>query len=377
MLTGISIHNYNCFVDFELQLPRRALLVGSNGSGKSSLWEALASLQDLLVRNADVVSAFPTGSLTRWLRGQPEQRFAVDVEVADEAYHFEIVIGHDVVRRIAWIQHERLTAGGALLYESVNGEVRLYGDKPKPKPRNSFQFTNKRSFLPDLERRHDTERALAFRDALAGIWLIKPSQQLDPTTTLEAPWLDRDGKNFAAWLRGVFIERPSVAHELLEALRPTLPGLHKVAFERISSEVRELMLSFRTKGSDYKLSVSELSDGQRTLLLLYGFLHGALERPALAFLDEPETGLAPHEMQPYLSTMSAALDEHGGQALVISHHPAVIDYLAPARTLRFSRPGGGPARVDEVTLETTGGTSVSEWLSRPWVYEDEHEEPAA
>lgn len=60
---------------------------------------------------------------------------------------------------------------------------------------------------------------------------------------------------------------------------------------------------------------------------------------------------------------------------MISHHPQVLDYLASARTFRFSRPGGGATRVDEVTLETTGGTRVSEWLSRPWAYEDEHEKP--
>ncbi|WCQ89378.1 hypothetical protein NQZ70_02065 [Sorangium sp. Soce836] len=58
------------------------------------------------------------------------------------------------------------------------------------------------------------------------------------------------------------------------------------------------MLTFRTGGADYKLSAGELSDGQRTLVVLYGFLLGAIEHAMLALLDEPETGLAPHEMQP-------------------------------------------------------------------------------
>src|SRR5262249_13231422 len=101
------------------------------------------------------------------------------------------------------------------------------------------------------------------------------------------------------------------------------------------------------------------------------------DHAALAFLDEPESGLAPHEMQPWLSALSTAVDEHDAQVFVISHHPAIIDYMAPIQTIQFSRPNAGPARVDEVTLETTGGTSVSEWLSRPWVYEDEHEEPTS
>ena len=63
MLTRVAINNYNCLVGFELvEVPRRLLLVGSNGSGKSSLWEALVALQDLIVRGADVTDAFPTRS---------------------------------------------------------------------------------------------------------------------------------------------------------------------------------------------------------------------------------------------------------------------------------------------------------------------------
>ncbi|WP_437726412.1 AAA family ATPase [Sorangium sp. So ce861] len=375
MLTSVFIHNYNCFVNFAIELPRRLLVVGSNGSGKTSLWEALAGLQDLIVRSTEAASAFPTRSLTRWLNGDPVQRFAIDMDLDAETYHYEIEIVHDIARQQASIRREKLACSGKTLYEALDGDVRLYGDRPMGAPRTSFPFGRKRSFLPDMEPRHDNKRTIAFREALAKVWLLAPSpRRLDPTTASEAPWLDRDGRNFSSWFRGVLVERPGLGNALLEALSPTLPGLRSVAFERISSEVRELMLTFRTGGADYKLSAGELSDGQRTLVVLYGFLLGAIEHATLAFLDEPETGLAPHEMQPWLAAMSAALDKHDGQALVTSHHPAVIDYMAAARTVRFSRPAGGPVRVDELTLETAGGARISEWLSRPWAYEDEHEE---
>lgn len=65
MLTRVAIHNYNCLVDFEIELPRRLVLVGSNGSGKTSVWEALVGLQDLLVRGDEATNVFPTRSLTR------------------------------------------------------------------------------------------------------------------------------------------------------------------------------------------------------------------------------------------------------------------------------------------------------------------------
>lgn len=376
MLTRVSIHNYTCFTDVALELPRRLLMVGSNGSGKSSLWEVLVGLQDVIVRGADVAKMFPTRTLTRWRVHGGIQRFAIDVQSGPDTYCYLLELQHDTSRLTAAILTEELRLGERVLYENREGEVRIFSDTTGTdgKPFASFPFGRKRSFLPDIEERSDNTHIMAFRAAVGELWLIRHAPaRLASNSAEEDAWLERDGSNFASWFRGVLAERPEVGNLLNEALRPTLPGLQRIAFEKISPKVRELMLHFRTDGNDYALSASELSDGQRSLLLLHGLLVGAFDRGAVAFLDEPEIGLAPHEMQPWLARATEALEQHDGQLFVISHHPAVVDYLAPERTIRFSRPGGGPTRIDEVTLETTGGASVSEWLSLPWVYEAEHE----
>lgn len=382
MLTRVAIHNYNCLVDFELALPRQLVLVGSNGSGKTSLWEALVALQDFVVRGKQVADdkMFPTSSLTRWLKDDDVQRFAIDVRSGTDTYTHTLELRHDTTNRTPLIHCERLALGDQVLYENQGGEVRIYGDLPRAdgNPRTAFPFNRKRSFLPDIEARPDNRHIMAFRAAVGDLWLIKHApDRLEPTTAEEGGWLERDGSNFSSWFRGVLADRPELGSALNEALRPAIPGLQRIAFEKVSQKVRELMLHFRAAGHDYSVSASELSGGQRSLLFLHGLLLGAFDRAGVAFLDEPELGLAPHEMQPWLAQAAAALDEHDGQLLVISHHPQVLDYLASARTFRFSRPGGGATRVDEVTLETTGGTRVSEWLSRPWAYEDEHEKPEA
>ncbi|MRG90794.1 AAA family ATPase [Polyangium spumosum] len=378
MLKRISVHNYNCFVAFELELPRLGVLVGSNGSGKTSLWEVLAGLQDVIIRSRDVTTAFPTRTLTRWRKDDPVQRFGLDVEVDNESYRYELEIVHNTERRLASIRRERLESGGKVLYENLDGEVHLHGDDASDEPRTSFPFNRKRSFLPDMERRHDNRRTIAFREAIARMWLLVPApQRLEPTTVNEAYWLERDGTNFTSWFRGMNLERRGLLDDLFSALNSSMPGLQDITFERMSSEVREVMLRFRAQGAEYKLSIRELSDGQRTLVLLYGFLLGALDQAALTVFDEPEMGLSPHEMQPWLARVRKTLDDHGGQAIMISHHPLVIDYIAPASTIRFRRPNGGPTVAEEVTLKTTGGLKVSEWVSLPWVYEDEYEEEPA
>lgn len=374
MLTRVSIQNYNCFADFALELPQTLLVVGSNGSGKSSLWGALAALQDLILHGEEVGGVFPTRSVTRW-RADAVQRFSLDLQPEDRPYNYNLELRHDVERQLCSIHEERLMSGDQVLYELTEGEVRIYGDVPRPdgRPRTNFHFGRKRSFLGQIESRPDNKLVWGFLEALRRIWLIKPSAaRMEPTTADEALLLARDGTNFPSWFRSVLADRPEVGALLNEALGPVFPGLSKVGFEKVSHRVRELFLHFQFEGAPYPLSVSELSDGQRGLLLLHGLLVGALDRVGTLFIDEPELGLAPHELQPWLAQARAALDAHHGQLFVSSHHPAVIDYLAPERTLRFSRPGGGPTRVDDITLETTDGARVSEWLTRSWAYEDEH-----
>jgi predicted ATPase len=122
MLKHVSIHNYKCFAGFDLALPRQALFVGSNGSGKTSLWNALAGLQDLMVRGADVATAFPTSTLTRWQKDDPVQRFSLTLDVDGDTCRYELEVVHDGKRRIPAIQREELRIGNQTLLETSDGE---------------------------------------------------------------------------------------------------------------------------------------------------------------------------------------------------------------------------------------------------------------
>ena len=152
MLSRIRIHNYKCLVEFDLGVSQRMLLVGSNGSGKSSLWEAIAAIQDLALRGGDVAELFPERWLTRWSR-ERSQRFALEFELGGDRYSYELEIAHPD-RGAPAVRRERVLLEGETprpLYEIYDGHVSIYADDPVPEPAVSFQFGRKRSYLPELE----------------------------------------------------------------------------------------------------------------------------------------------------------------------------------------------------------------------------------
>jgi ABC-type glutathione transport system ATPase component len=86
--------------------------------------------------------------------------------------------------------------------------------------------------------------------------------------------------------------------------------------------------------------------GQRVLIALYTLLRFA-ERSTipLVCIDEPDNFVSLAEIQPWLMAISQTVEDHGSQVLFISHHPELINYLAPQDAVLLRRPEGGPTRV--------------------------------
>jgi AAA15 family ATPase/GTPase len=67
MLTRLYIANFQCFVKSEFRPARTKLILGANGSGKSSLIDALLFLRRLAVAGQDIASFLLLEQRTRWL----------------------------------------------------------------------------------------------------------------------------------------------------------------------------------------------------------------------------------------------------------------------------------------------------------------------
>jgi ATPase subunit of ABC transporter with duplicated ATPase domains len=129
----------------------------------------------------------------------------------------------------------------------------------------------------------------------------------------------------------------------------------KVLFDRPDASGRPIPYDF-----------ARLSDGQRVLIALYSLLFGLKDEGVSLFLDEPDNFVALREVQPWLMALTDLAGEGIEQAVLISHHPEIINYLAASSGRWFERESNVPARVRDKPKAVAEGLTMAEAVARGW-----------
>lgn len=363
-IARIYVHNYRCFANFELRPDRRRLLVGYNGTGKSSLFDVIESLRMLLISNSDAKVAFPTNALSKF-GGSNEQRFELDLEADRGLLHYALHLEHDLQTETPTIFAEELLVDGRPLFRFAHGEVQLYTEASSPAG-GAFPFTRHRSFLASLEPKDPTSLISVFKNFLTYCW----NMRLDPAhipalASDEQMFLTRDGKNFAAFCRQLLQDAPQEMQSANEILREIIPGFVQLRTQP-AGRAKVLVATFRYPGGNtYDIDFDALSDGQKTLMVLYVVLRSVARQIPAICLDEPDNYVSLREIQPFLTELADVSDDTGLQVLLISHSPEVINYIGTSGSLLLERPDGGHTRVG--TLPKIGSLPFSELMARGWL----------
>ena len=88
MLKRVYIDNFRCFVNFELALDQQVLVLGLNGTGKSSFLDVLRGVRSVVSGDRKPDEIFPYSSRTRW-QSLAQQTFELEVDL-EEQYVFRL-----------------------------------------------------------------------------------------------------------------------------------------------------------------------------------------------------------------------------------------------------------------------------------------------
>lgn len=373
MLNRIYIDNYKSLVNFELSpVSPINLFLGPNGTGKSALFEVLQKIRDFTGGVSKATGLFGFDDLTRW-QSSPFQTFEVEIEGNGGSYKYELSVKPDERGQKAQVKYERLWFNDRPLVKFEDGDVHLYRDDHSEGPVYSADWSV--SAVASIPPRHDNTRLTWFKERLERFIVV---QAIPPLMSESSPGAESypsfHFENYVSWYRHISQDQ-GMAYQLTGELREILPGFDHFKFEPVGEKHRLLKVHFRDEKAQDTIgySFSELSDGQRMLIALYSLLHAVCadkNRKYTLCLDEPENFLALSEIQPWLTALYDRCAEGETQALLISHHPELINYLLASPVgYWFERQSNRPTRVKRVAVGENDGLPISELVARGWLNE--------
>ena len=335
----IEIRNYRVFRDVRLtRLPPMAVVIGANGTGKSTLFDVFSFVKDALVGNAASAVARRGGFRELVSRGE-RGPIGITIKFRESGgrlatYILEIgtdsgraVVEREVLRYRRgqygrpwhFVDFSRGT-GTAITNESV------YGEKGAEEKRAEYKLDDPSILaVKGLGQFREFQVVSEFRNLIEN-WHVSNFHIADARPSAEAGYaehLSARGDNVAQVAQYLYENHSKQFERVLEAMRARVPGVKAVQAK--PTEDGRLVLRFQDGSFRDPFIARYVSDGTIKMFAYLVLLHDPNPYSLLA-VEEPENQLYP-------SLLGELIEEfrdyarRGGQAFVSTHSP---DFLSGA-----------------------------------------------
>ncbi|MDI3287948.1 ATP-binding protein [Polyangium sp. 15x6] len=353
MFKRLYIHNFRCLQNLELPIGDKpsALLIGKNGSGKSTISHALALLAGMARGTNRVGQLVKPGDFTHGRTDEP-MRFEVDVELAGRLYQYRLTLELPPGFKELRVQTEQLSLDGQPIYTREHAQVTL--NKASRSAPAAFLVDWHLIALPIIQEQSETDPLFLFKRWLSRSFILAPIPSLiTEESSGETLWPERDARNLGAWFAGLIGHSPRVYTTIDGYLRTVWPDFWDLQNPLVGGETRSLKVQFREAPRSLSLPIGSLSDGEKCFLLC-ALVLAANEAygPVFCFWDEPDSHLAIDEVGHFVAALRRSF-ESGGQVLMTSHNAETIRRFSDENTLvLYRRSHLEPTRVK--SLEEIG-----------------------
>lgn len=302
----------------------------------------------------------------------PQQSFELEVSGDGGIYIYTLWVQVQDSKPESRVIKETLDFNEKPLLLFLDDKVRLYDDRHQKVA--EYPFDSDRSALSVLGRRKTSSKLEWFRTWLDGLYCLR----VDPThmgaeAREEEEYLDDHLTNFAAWYSHVIQEQTATLVQLQRSLQAIIDGFDSLDLRKMGRTARVLRAVFASEVSSspstrlpVEFDFDELSDGQKMLIALYTVLYTLVVPGATICLDEPDNFLALSEIQPWLFELSDRIEDVGAQVILVSHHPELINLMAPEHGVVFSRTGLGSVRAEPYHPDRISKLRPAEQIARGW-----------
>ncbi|MCP4147824.1 MAG: AAA family ATPase [bacterium] len=328
-LPSIKIMGYRPFKEIEFNFEPLEVIVGANGSGKSSLFEFLKFLRDACYREIppEIVSG-TVGQKIFHRPGNEQLSWSAEIDLNQKArlYHHGHLMGpvgntRVVSEKISTTEPLQPGKKGPytfLDFKDGKGVVRdpaeerlkrMEWNLKKPNQLGLGAITD--SSLVTLFNLREYIRAWRFYNAFN----INNEKIRRPVPTTQDPLLHEDAGNLSAVLFYLMTERREAFEELKSVIKSAVPG-----FRGLNVKARggpgEVIAFWEEENIDTELSLADLSDGTLRYMA-WATLCLMPEPPTLICIDEPDQGVHPRTL-PVLAGLFEKAAERT-QAILATH----------------------------------------------------------
>lgn len=352
-LQSVRIRNFKAIVDSKtVKLGALTVFIGHNGSGKSSLIEALETYQMIVNYGLDV-------AMQRWLGIEHARHKAVKAKerggAAVNPIAFELAIG-DSPRKVSRFLLEANNDSAANRMFIVQERIdhldhpdTIYTGTPM-----SYDFGRSLLNAPLSKFQREAQQVkdwqfLTLQPERMGI--PQPQQRTGGGVRLA-----KDGSNIADFLLDIRKLDQEAFDGIVETMAYVLPYARDLQPSVTSELERKAYLQLTE--ADFKVPGWMLSTGTLRMLALLALLRHP-NPPPLIVVEEIENGLDPRSIHLVVEEIRNAVLSGVTQVIVTTHSPYLLDLLMLEHLVLVERDGKGQPRF----LRPAGSENLQRWAA--------------
>ena len=402
MIRRIQALNYRCLRYADVRLDRFHVLVGPNASGKSTLFDAVAFLGDLVSDGLDAAVENRTRNFQDLVWGRPKTnpwfQLAVEFTIPEhvknrlpepddfQVFRYEVMIREDesglhikserglLARNPAASRRRRTqrfpdprTPPATILHGGARKGSRtilrrtdqdsVYSSETDRENGKTFMVAVYGRTRPALWAAHTSESELPMASYTASLLeafsggIVLDSLHMRRSSPLKNKFdFSTDGSSLPWAVKYLQERHESDYREWLSHVQTVLPDLEAVqVVEREDDRHAYLMLQY---ADGVKVPSWTTSDGTLNLLALTLLAYLPASDPSakerafpnkgIFLIEEPENGVHPLALDAIYDSLSSVYD---GQVLVTTHSPAFLRLARPEETLCFGKTSEGATDV--------------------------------
>lgn len=340
-IVTLKIKNYRAFENLEIKdIPPFCVIIGANGTGKSTLFDIFGFLRDALKNNIRQALQIRGGYKEVVTRGKEQEnieielQFKINILDKERLVTYLLIIGEDdkrpVIKREI-LRYKRAEHGSPCHfldfklgqgYAITNEEDFNKPDEELEREEQQLE-SNDILAIKGLGQFQRFKAASAFRSLIEN-WHVSDfhiSEARGSKDALYAEHLSPTGDNMASVAQYIYQNHPDIFQKILTKMQERIPGISKV--EAKDTEDGRLILKFQDQAFKDPFIDRYVSDGTMKMFAYLILLFDPKPHPLLC-VEEPENQLYPTLLRE-LAEEFASYAHRGGQVFVSTHSPDFIN----------------------------------------------------